>query len=434
MKINSRILLIFILFIGTVASSLYAIEFPKPVGYMNDFAGVLSNEQATALNNDLNQFTKETKIEIAVATVNSLEGMNIEDYARELGNTWAVGNEDKNGIVFLIAPNDHKMRIEIASGINRTFTDPIADSIRDHTILPLFKSGEMALGIIQGAHEIMAALGYQIPPQEQIVVNESVHEIRPNIFAKKDSGKSFDLYLLIPFGVAALILAFFVYKSYLASVRENALKSKNDFKEELKRVMQKAKNPDVSKESLKLLKELGITFSFNPEIFDLDEHSEGVNWPKMQEKIDSLKEKLRSIELSIEREINFAHEARTKGPKLLKQLPETIEKLREKLKKGKPSKRAEKYLDDAEEQYRRAQQQSNDTTDWLILYAILSNSQSSCANAQEVHSNLNAPPAPVSSYRSSSSSSDSSSSSSSMDFGGFSGGGGFDGGGSSGSW
>jgi uncharacterized protein len=89
-------------------------QYPKPSGYVNDFAGLLSHDQGAALNSELAAFEKRTTVEIAVVTVPSLKGHNVEDYTRGLAKEWGVGKAGRNnGVVFLIAPNERKMRISL---------------------------------------------------------------------------------------------------------------------------------------------------------------------------------------------------------------------------------------------------------------------------------------------------------------------------------
>ena len=74
------------------------IALPSPTGYVNDFAGVLKPETKQSLENLIVQFEKETSIELAIVTVQTLEGMTVEDYAVRLFENWRIGkNEKDNG-------------------------------------------------------------------------------------------------------------------------------------------------------------------------------------------------------------------------------------------------------------------------------------------------------------------------------------------------
>ncbi|MBX9765264.1 TPM domain-containing protein, partial [Patescibacteria group bacterium] len=102
----------------------------SPTGYVNDFAGALSEETETALNAELENFTKETGGEIAVAVVSSLGGDALESYANTLFREWGVGGKETNtGILFLVAVEDREVRIEVGYGYEGVVPDAYASRI-----------------------------------------------------------------------------------------------------------------------------------------------------------------------------------------------------------------------------------------------------------------------------------------------------------------
>src|SRR5713101_3976086 len=63
----------------------------KPVGYVNDFANVLSQStkfQLTALCREVDQ---KAHAQIAVVTVKSLDGRPIEEFSVDLATKWGIG-------------------------------------------------------------------------------------------------------------------------------------------------------------------------------------------------------------------------------------------------------------------------------------------------------------------------------------------------------
>lgn len=156
MKTFRKAALAVVLLVVAIVITAYAQQYPKATGYVNDFANLLTREQGVLLNDELIAFEKKTTIEIAVVTVPWLNNQSIEDYTRGLAKEWGVGKRDQNnGIVFLIAPKERKMRIETASGARSILTDSRADQIRDDAVIPRFKAGNMPQGIIDGTHAIM---------------------------------------------------------------------------------------------------------------------------------------------------------------------------------------------------------------------------------------------------------------------------------------
>lgn len=132
-------------------------DYPEFVGYVNDYAHILSAPQASSLNQELRDFDNRTTIELAVVTVNSLGSENPQDYAVNLANYWGVGKRDKNnGIVFLVAMESHDIWIEVGSGLSDQFSDSQVQQIVDNVIIPQFKAGRPDLGVINGVHSIMS--------------------------------------------------------------------------------------------------------------------------------------------------------------------------------------------------------------------------------------------------------------------------------------
>jgi len=96
----------------------------KPAGYVNDFAGVLSQsgrDQLTALCTEVDQ---KTKAQIAVVTVKSLDGQAIEDYAVNLATKWGVGpKQSARGVLILVAPQEHKYFTAVGYGLEPILPD-----------------------------------------------------------------------------------------------------------------------------------------------------------------------------------------------------------------------------------------------------------------------------------------------------------------------
>ena len=89
----------------------------KPTGFIDDFANVLSIEQKDILEQKLSAFNASTSNEIAIVIIKSLDGDYIENYAVKLYEEWQIGKAKKdNGVLLLIAVDDHKMRIEVGYG------------------------------------------------------------------------------------------------------------------------------------------------------------------------------------------------------------------------------------------------------------------------------------------------------------------------------
>lgn len=145
-----------LLFFPTALIQAQEVQYPDYVGYVNDFAGVMTDP--AAVENQIAQFEAETSNEIAVVTIDSLEGVPIEEYAVELFEQWGIGKADKdNGVLLLAAIEDRQMRIEVGYGLEGALTDSVAGSIIRQEITPPFKDGNYQVGIEQGVQAIIEA-------------------------------------------------------------------------------------------------------------------------------------------------------------------------------------------------------------------------------------------------------------------------------------
>lgn len=140
-------LLLLALFIPTIAFA-----YPKPVGLVNDFADILSPQEEAAL---------EEKIkgpEVAIVTIESLEGNTIENYANELFQEWGIGSAEKDdGILILVSEQDREVRIEVGYGLEGEITDAESFWIIEDKIKPNFKQGRYFEGLNEALDEIVRA-------------------------------------------------------------------------------------------------------------------------------------------------------------------------------------------------------------------------------------------------------------------------------------
>lgn len=131
----------------------------KPQGYINDFAGVLSasaKQRLTALAAELDQ---KTKAQLAVVTVQSLNGQPIEDYSIALAEKWGIGSKKAGdtGVMLLLAVRDHKDRIEVGYGIEPVLTDGMAGDIL-RSMVPDLRRGDYDSAITLGVAQISSII------------------------------------------------------------------------------------------------------------------------------------------------------------------------------------------------------------------------------------------------------------------------------------
>jgi uncharacterized protein len=130
-----------------------------PVGYVNDFAGMLSTNTKQYLEQRLTQVEATNSAQVAVVTINSLDGDTIENFAVKLFEDWKIGQKGKdNGILLLIAKEDRKVRIEVGYGLEGTLTDAQSGLIIRNVITPAFKAGNYDSGVRDGVDAITEVL------------------------------------------------------------------------------------------------------------------------------------------------------------------------------------------------------------------------------------------------------------------------------------
>ncbi len=157
MRIATSPLATLVLFIAT--SIVFALNFPPLTGRVVDQANVLTAQSRSGLESKLKDFEDKSSIQLVVATVKSLQGSDIETYANGLFRLWKLGQVQKNnGVLLVVAPLEHKVRIEVGYGLEGTLTDALSSVIIASAIIPRFKTGDFSGGIDRGVDGIISVL------------------------------------------------------------------------------------------------------------------------------------------------------------------------------------------------------------------------------------------------------------------------------------
>ncbi|MBU1097354.1 MAG: TPM domain-containing protein [Bacteroidetes bacterium] len=126
--------------------------------YAQDYSNTLNRSELTELNRELQSIDEETSNQIIFLMIPSLEGYPIEMLANEIAEENGIGRKGRdNGVLFLIAMNDKKIRIEVGYGLEGSLPDALASSIIRNEVAPYFKSAEYFQGIQSGITAINAA-------------------------------------------------------------------------------------------------------------------------------------------------------------------------------------------------------------------------------------------------------------------------------------
>lgn len=143
----SAALLLCLLILAPCAS---ALNFPAHTFdlFVNDFASVISETDRKTIQQQGEELYRETKAQIAVATVSSLEGSDIETYANEMFRTWALGDkEENNGVLLLLSVGDRKVRIEVGYGLEGALNDSKCGRILREYGNPYFSEDNFSEGL-----------------------------------------------------------------------------------------------------------------------------------------------------------------------------------------------------------------------------------------------------------------------------------------------
>ncbi|HWU00509.1 MAG TPA: TPM domain-containing protein, partial [Terriglobales bacterium] len=128
---------------------------PALTGRVVDQAAVLDRATAQRLTDELARYEAKTGTQIVVVTLPDMQGYPIEQWGLTLLRGWQIGQKGKNnGIVLVVAPKEHELRIETGYGAEGPLPDATADLIIRHAIVPRFKQSDYGGGIFAGVQAI----------------------------------------------------------------------------------------------------------------------------------------------------------------------------------------------------------------------------------------------------------------------------------------
>jgi uncharacterized protein len=178
-----------------LTSTSFALDFPALTGRVVDQANVMSAASRSAVEVKSKDIEGKSGIQLVVATVKSLQGSDIETYANQLFRFWKLGDAKKsNGVLLLVAPAEHKVRIEVGYGLEGTLTDALSSVIISSVIVPRFKANDYSGGIERGVDAVISVL----------TTDASVWQQKVNV---RSEGRSSAFNKLI----AVLLIVFVIY-------------------------------------------------------------------------------------------------------------------------------------------------------------------------------------------------------------------------------
>lgn len=185
-----------------LAAPAAAQTFPPLTGRVVDDAHLLSPAQIADLTSKSEALEASKGAQLVIATVPSLQGYPIEDYGYRLGRAWGIGQKGKdNGVILLVAPSEHKVRIEVGYGATAYLTDAMSGLIIREAIIPRFKQNDYGGGIEAGADALVKQLS--LSPDDAAKSIAAAEQAQQQRQHSRGGGLSIFFWLMV-FGFVAL--------------------------------------------------------------------------------------------------------------------------------------------------------------------------------------------------------------------------------------
>lgn len=159
-KNKNRISLIILCIIVLISTFSYGAKLKLPEEsyefYVYDEANIINNDVENYIIDVNKELYKKTGTQIVVATVNSLQDLDIESYGLKLYEKWGIGSREyDNGILILISPNDGLIWIEVGYGLEGQLTDSKTKRIIREYMISSFSDDKFSQGILDGFSQII---------------------------------------------------------------------------------------------------------------------------------------------------------------------------------------------------------------------------------------------------------------------------------------
>jgi len=163
------------LFPGSGARAAGEPSIPEPSGYVNDHAGVMDEPSRAKLEAFLDQVEKKTGAQFAVLAVKSTAPLTAVEYKVRVFEQWKIGKKgEDNGLLLLVATDEHEARFETGYGLEGTLPDGFQSRIFRNQMAPRFREGDYAGGITAG----MIACAARLAAEKGVTLEWNGEELR----------------------------------------------------------------------------------------------------------------------------------------------------------------------------------------------------------------------------------------------------------------
>ena len=186
----------------------------KATGYVNDFAGVISQsakDQLTALCTEVQQ---KTQAQIAVVTIKSLDGQSIDQYAPDLFAKFGIGNKRTNdGVLILLAVDDRRYRIEVGYGLEPILPDGKVGGFGREAV-PFLKQGDYSAAVL-----LMARRVADVIAADKGVTLSAAPAVAPPLQSQPQGGLNIPPFLILFLIIIGINLLFRLFRPRGSGVR-----------------------------------------------------------------------------------------------------------------------------------------------------------------------------------------------------------------------
>lgn len=189
-------LLVFVLALSGNVLAVYG-EIPEATEefYVNDYAGVFSDDWKDKLCEAGKELKDETTAQLVVLTVDTTDGEDISDYAVETGRKWGIGAKDKdNGVLVVLSVSDRKVWVAVGYGLEGKLPDSKTGRLLDEYAVPSYKEDKFEKGTV----ELYYALLNEIRDEyglEPVTVPEYKEAQEEAAQEEEDEGKPWEIAL-----------------------------------------------------------------------------------------------------------------------------------------------------------------------------------------------------------------------------------------------
>jgi Beta-propeller domains of methanol dehydrogenase type len=152
---------------------------PEQVGFVNDFAGLLSAEEKISLQARLSQLQQELDGEFVLVTINSTKPVKPSEFVFWLFNRWQVGGKAHTGLMILLTQKERRIECEVGYGWEPIISDVESGKVLDEQIVPLLKENKAHEALSQGTEQLASIIEQALSPRHEMPAGTSSQESEP---------------------------------------------------------------------------------------------------------------------------------------------------------------------------------------------------------------------------------------------------------------